>query len=154
LTTEVRNPEDLENADVLLSDHPGAAASLDLLLGCQGWRRFAEQDPNNFKRGQQAANRRQQVNPNLLNNSDVVTQFFETEQQKVAKLDQNYVARAIELEKKLARNEAQEAGPEPLKKDIESKKSAAELLKEDVVRAQQRVREVRTFLIQFGLGGA
>ncbi len=43
LTSEVRRPEDLEHADVLLGSHPKAAAALDLLLGTQGWRRFAEQ---------------------------------------------------------------------------------------------------------------
>ena len=55
LTTEVRHPEDLENADILLSDHPKAPLALDLLLGCQGWRRFAEQDPQKFQERQQQA---------------------------------------------------------------------------------------------------
>ena len=49
LTTEVRQPEDLEHADFLLSADPKAAAVLDLLLGTQGWRRFAEQNPGQFK---------------------------------------------------------------------------------------------------------
>ncbi|HEV3116136.1 MAG TPA: alpha-2-macroglobulin family protein, partial [Gemmataceae bacterium] len=49
LTTEVQRPEDLEYADFLLSSHPKAAAALDLLLGTQGWRRFAEQDPGQFR---------------------------------------------------------------------------------------------------------
>src|SRR5712692_3342310 len=49
LTTEVRRPEDLEYADVLLGAHPKAAAALDLLLGTQGWRRFAEQNPQKFR---------------------------------------------------------------------------------------------------------
>jgi hypothetical protein len=44
LTSEVNRPEDLEHADVLLGSHPKAAAALDLLLGTQGWRRFAEQN--------------------------------------------------------------------------------------------------------------
>ena len=44
LTSEVHQPEDLEHADVLLGSHPKAAAALDLLLGTQGWRRFAEQN--------------------------------------------------------------------------------------------------------------
>jgi hypothetical protein len=49
LMTEVRGPEDLEHADFLLSDHPRAGTALDLLLGTQGWRRFAEQqDPSSF----------------------------------------------------------------------------------------------------------
>src|SRR5207245_7814091 len=49
LTTEVQKPEDLEYADFLLSSHPKATAALDLLLGTQGWRRFAEQDPGLFR---------------------------------------------------------------------------------------------------------
>jgi len=44
LTSEVRGPEDLEYADVLLrEDLPQAEVALDLLLGTQGWRRFVEQ---------------------------------------------------------------------------------------------------------------
>jgi hypothetical protein len=49
LTTEIRRSEDLEYADVLLGRHPKAAAALDLLLGTQGWRRFAEQNPGQFR---------------------------------------------------------------------------------------------------------
>ncbi len=43
LSGEVKHPAELEHADFLLTDHPKAAVSLDLLLGAQGWRRFAEQ---------------------------------------------------------------------------------------------------------------
>jgi hypothetical protein len=42
---EVQNPDDLEYADFLLTDHPRAAESLDLVLATQGWRRFVEQYP-------------------------------------------------------------------------------------------------------------
>src|SRR5262249_19233467 len=48
LTTEVRRAEDLEYDDFLLGSDPKAAVALDLLLGTQGWRRFAEQDPHGF----------------------------------------------------------------------------------------------------------
>ncbi|QVL30394.1 alpha-2-macroglobulin [Telmatocola sphagniphila] len=48
LAGEVKKPEDLEHADFLLSDHPKAAKALDNLLGTQGWRRFAEQNPTAF----------------------------------------------------------------------------------------------------------
>jgi alpha-2-macroglobulin-like protein len=41
---DVRDSSDLEYADFLLTDHPKAGETLDLLLGTQGWRRFAEQD--------------------------------------------------------------------------------------------------------------
>jgi hypothetical protein len=44
LSGEVKNSAELEHADFLLTDHPKAAVALDLLLGTQGWRRFAEQE--------------------------------------------------------------------------------------------------------------
>ena len=44
LSGDVKHPAELEHADFLLTDHPKAATALDLLLGTQGWRRFAEQD--------------------------------------------------------------------------------------------------------------
>jgi hypothetical protein len=49
LAGEVRSPDELEHADFLLSDHPAAGRSLDLVLGTQGWRRFAEQAPAQFR---------------------------------------------------------------------------------------------------------
>ncbi len=49
LTSEVRRPEDLEYADFLLGPQEKAKDALDLLLGVQGWRRFAEQDPAKFR---------------------------------------------------------------------------------------------------------
>ncbi|MDY3562348.1 hypothetical protein R5W23_003814 [Gemmata sp. JC673] len=45
LAGDVQSPEDLEYADFLLTDHPKAREALDLVLGTQGWRRFAEQSP-------------------------------------------------------------------------------------------------------------
>jgi uncharacterized protein YfaS (alpha-2-macroglobulin family) len=55
LVGEVRKPEDLEHADFLLNEtHPKAAEALDLLLGVQGWRRFAEQNPEEFRRNNAA----------------------------------------------------------------------------------------------------
>ena len=50
LTTEVRRPEDLEYADFLLGPQTKAKQALDLLLGTQGWRRFAEQNPDKFQK--------------------------------------------------------------------------------------------------------
>ncbi|TWU54535.1 A-macroglobulin complement component [Rubripirellula tenax] len=46
LTSEVKQPEDLEHANFYLSDGPEAAESLDLLLGTQGWRRFVSGSTN------------------------------------------------------------------------------------------------------------
>jgi hypothetical protein len=50
LCGDVESPDDMEYADFLLTDHPRAADSLDLVLGTQGWRRFAEQSPEAFRR--------------------------------------------------------------------------------------------------------
>src|SRR5207244_7284686 len=58
LTSEIRKPEDFENADVLLGAHPKAAPAVDLLLGTQGWRRFAEQDPQRFQQQHRGDNPR------------------------------------------------------------------------------------------------
>jgi len=41
LTSQIDNPEDLEDANFYLKEDPESAAALDLLLGTQGWRRFA-----------------------------------------------------------------------------------------------------------------
>jgi serine/threonine protein kinase len=49
LTSEIHHPEDLEHVDFLLSDKPKAEIALDLLLGTQGWRRFAEVNPAKFR---------------------------------------------------------------------------------------------------------
>jgi hypothetical protein len=51
LAGEVKNPDDLEHADFLLTNHPKAAEALDLVLGTQGWRRFAEQAPPQLPMG-------------------------------------------------------------------------------------------------------
>lgn len=50
LTSEVEKPEDLEKADFYLSDDPKAGVALDLLLGTQGWRRFAEKTLDEMRR--------------------------------------------------------------------------------------------------------
>jgi len=41
LTSQINKPEDLEDANFYLKEDTESAAALDLLLGTQGWRRFA-----------------------------------------------------------------------------------------------------------------
>ena len=48
LATEVGKPKDLEEADFYLAEGAKSAQALDLLLGTQGWRRFAWIDPSQF----------------------------------------------------------------------------------------------------------
>ena len=52
---EIKNPEELEHADFLLTDHPKAEQALDLLLGTQGWRRFALENLSEFRKSGEAA---------------------------------------------------------------------------------------------------
>lgn len=61
LTGEVQKGDELEHSDFLLTDHPKAAAGLDLLLGTQGWRRFAEQPNAEFRQKAVAADRKDQL---------------------------------------------------------------------------------------------
>ena len=49
LTSEIADPEDLENADLYLSEEKGSPAALDLLLATRGWRRFAEKSLDELK---------------------------------------------------------------------------------------------------------
>lgn len=147
LTTEVRNPQDLEFADFLLSDNPKAALALDLLLGSQGWRRFAEQNPQVFQR-------KQPQSANFLANSLVVTQSLETEQKQIEKLDQAFVKQAIEMQKTLAETESKEAGPAESLQKVASQQAVVRQALDETVQVERRLKDFRAFLIQFAMGGA
>ncbi|NQU22661.1 MAG: hypothetical protein HQ567_15400, partial [Candidatus Nealsonbacteria bacterium] len=64
LTSEVENPEDLEDADFYLSgnratgSNDDSAVALDLLLGTQGWRRFVEKTLRELEQDEQADEQR------------------------------------------------------------------------------------------------
>ena len=133
LTTEVRNPEDLENADVLLGDHPKAAAALDLLLGCQGWRRFAEQDPERFALMQKLGKQ-----PIFLANAAPVAQRSQTEQNEIDKLDKTFVAKAIDLNKKLAVKEKDEPAALPLANEVANLQFQVQASQNEINAAEQR----------------
>ena len=101
LTTEVRKAQDLEYADVLLGDHPKAGMALDLLLGTQGWRRFAEQDPVKFREIHE-----EEANNLLVTIGQASTVSRDLSQAPLEKLNADYqpkISRATELE-----NEARE----------------------------------------------
>src|SRR5262249_36625505 len=93
LTTEVRRPGGPEDADALLGPHPRAAEALDLLLGTQGWRRFAEQDPAKFQE-RVAAERV----PAWANNYEPVLKVADAEQSALARLDRDYAPRFLALQ--------------------------------------------------------
>ncbi|HEX5273288.1 MAG TPA: alpha-2-macroglobulin family protein, partial [Gemmataceae bacterium] len=99
LTTEVRKPEDLEYADFLLSSEPKAAQTLDLLLGTQGWRRFMEQNPGQFKERLRKDERLSEDAERLLvttgQSSTKVTDYAREEEKRVA---EEYAGREKELQ--------------------------------------------------------
>jgi anti-sigma factor RsiW len=92
LTSEVRKPEELEHADFLLTDHPKAKEALDLLLGTQGWRRFAEQDPAKFRNAhpEEAARLLVSIGQNGTKTTDFLKEGLE-------RIDKDYQAAAVRL---------------------------------------------------------
>ncbi|HEY7423984.1 MAG TPA: alpha-2-macroglobulin family protein, partial [Gemmataceae bacterium] len=98
LTTEVRRPEDLEYADFLLGSHPQAAEALDLLLGTQGWRRFAEQDPNRFRQHQ-----REEAERLLVTIGQSQPQVTDLTEQDLARVEKEYALRTDETKAQVAR---------------------------------------------------
>ena len=93
---EVRHPDELEHADFLLTDQVQAAESLDLLLGTQGWRRFAEQNPGEFIRRVPAA----EADRLLASLGASAPQFVRTDEQAVAdRCWPRYEAAALALER-------------------------------------------------------
>src|SRR5262249_18717316 len=98
LTTEVRQPEDLEHADFLLSNHPKAAATLDLLLGPQGWRRFAEQGkPEDFRKQQPAEADRILVANGRVSADTLAPRIRHVDAQPLQELYAEYANRQTEL---------------------------------------------------------
>ncbi|MGH7223594.1 MAG: alpha-2-macroglobulin family protein, partial [Gemmataceae bacterium] len=106
LTTEVRRPEDLEYADFLLGPHPRAAEALDLLLGTQGWRRFAEQDPNKFRHEQ-----KEEAERLLVTIGQSQPQMMDLTQKEVERVESEYARRteALTAQAAQARKEEKEA---------------------------------------------
>jgi hypothetical protein len=106
LTTEVRRPEELEYADFLLGSHPRAAEALDLLLGTQGWRRFAEQDPGKFRHDQ-----KEEAERLLVTIGQSQPQTTDLTRQELARVQEQSQQRTTELREQLthAQREAKEA---------------------------------------------
>jgi anti-sigma factor RsiW len=100
LTTEVGRPEDLEYADFLLGPHPQATEALDLLLGTQGWRRFAEQDPKKFRNEQ-----KEEAEHLLMTFGHSQTKSTDLVQQKLQRVETEYAHRAEELMARVAQAE-------------------------------------------------
>ncbi|MBI1831143.1 MAG: hypothetical protein HYR84_06810 [Planctomycetes bacterium] len=149
LASEIRNPLDLEYADFLLSDHPKAATALDLHLGSQGWRRFAEQNPQEFQEKNDRA-----AQPGFLANCATVTQFLDNEQKEIDKVDREFVNPAIDLQKKLVATEQMEDGPPEMHLEIQTRSSNVERTALETEAIELQLTDLRIYLTQFGLGAA
>ena len=88
LSTEIQRPEELEFADFLVSSHPKAPEALDLLLGTQGWRRFAEQNPEEFRK-----KHKEDADRLLLTMGQPTPVEVDLAKQEVQHLQDEYVAR-------------------------------------------------------------
>jgi uncharacterized membrane protein YqjE len=127
LTTEVKKPEDLEYADFLLSDHPKAAQALDLLLGTQGWRRFAEQNPAQFRQKQ-----KEDAERLLLVSGQSAPAAHDSVQAMLARVDAKYVPIYRQKQAELAKKEA----------DMDRRQAAAAPAAAALQTARQRLHAI------------
>jgi anti-sigma factor RsiW len=148
LTTEIRHPEDLENADALLGAHPRAAEALDLLLGVQGWRRFAEQDPQKFF----AAKKIDRKPVGFLASAQQVARVGVDQQQTRDEVDLAFIGRFNALESELAQKEREEAGPPEVRQQLVSAQNSLNMV--DEVRKEQvrRRDDLWRFFLNGGFG--
>jgi hypothetical protein len=144
LTTEVRRPEDLEHADFLLAAKPQAATALDLLLGTQGWRRFAEQDPGKFQRDQ-----KEEAQRLLVLEGQFPPRNVSVFQEKLQRLDESFQAKFGELQERLGKAnqdlETARKGEHPQQELDQLKAEASQQEKEHGV-ALSRLNEYRDIL--------
>jgi hypothetical protein len=151
LTTEIRRPEDLENADALLGTHPRAAQALDLLLGSQGWRRFAEQKPAEFKQKNPDAERARY----FLASTQQVVKVGENEQETRKKIDKQFIGEFISLQEKLAEKERDELNPRE-QHDLAVAQMNVNVASQVLGEQRQRSAELWAYFVQaaFGVGMA
>jgi hypothetical protein len=153
LTTEIRQPEDLENADALLGDHPRAADALDLLLGTQGWRRFAEQEPQRILQGKD--NRDKVRAAHFLASAKDEIKIDTSEQDVRGRVDKDYVATWITLQQTLAQKERAQA--QAVAADEQGLRSAEGVIaaaRELHGQQEQRERDLWGLFAQAALGTA
>jgi hypothetical protein len=147
LTSEVRQPEDLENADFFLGNHPKAGEALDLLLGVQGWRRFAEQDPVRFTKQQNhdASRILQVTGPGGMQTND-------PEKEVLAQVDAKFAPKYVELEKKWAEREKVQAGDPDTVQRLTAERERVQEAQQLITNAQNNLNAYERFLIRLGLG--
>jgi alpha-2-macroglobulin-like protein len=144
LTTEIRRPEDLENADALLGEHRHAGTALDLLLGTQGWRRFAEQNPTAVPKSPDDRLRAR----HFLASSQAVVKIGESEQATRDQVDKQFIGEFTDLQKKLAQKERQEDGPAELVQRYQFARMNLESARQVVLNHEQQERELLGFFAQ------
>ncbi|MCI0376495.1 MAG: hypothetical protein L0215_02695 [Gemmataceae bacterium] len=145
LTSEVRQPEDLEYADFFLGHHPKAAQALDLLLGVQGWRRFAEQDPNRFQNNRDAARF-------LLAMAPGGRQTNNPEKDVLDQLDAKFAPEFIMLQKKLAGRESAENGTPETIQDLITQQTLMNTHQGNIQNTYSRLDDYERMLGRIGLG--
>src|SRR5262249_36089479 len=148
LTTGGRQPGGRGYADFLVGPHPKAAAALDLLLGTQGWRRFAEQqDPAKFRQEQ-----KQDADRLLLawgNASPEQTNLAELAGKRVR---ENFEPKYKALQEKLAAREGQD--DENIRREVEETNALNRRvtgLARDANAAEELLAECKRDLWRYGL---
>src|SRR5262249_53218976 len=144
LTSEVRRPEDLEHADFLLGQTPAAAQALDLLLGTQGWRRFAEQDPGKFQK-----ERGEEAQRLLVLNGQFQMQSVGYAQQAIQEVEKSFQTDWTQLQTKMnqASQELADARQgEKLKAELRQLKDQSDKTTADYRTSTAALNEYRDFL--------
>lgn len=150
LTTEVKQPEDLEHADFFLSADPKAAQALDLLLGVQGWRRFAEQNPATL------LNLPAKTRQNAVHIAPMLAaagkQTSNADKELIAQVDDQYAPKFIDLQKKLAEAEKNEFGQPKLQLELQASQIEAQTAQGQISQSSYELEYFQRFLLRFLLG--
>jgi hypothetical protein len=152
LTSEIRRPEDLEHADFLLGSTRGAdatplasaAKALDLLLGTQGWRRFAEQDPGKFQ-----AEQRDEAQRLLVLNGQFRMQSVDYVQNEMQNIQKAYETEQTQLLARLNEANQEQVSArkgQKEKEELKQIKDESEKVNGDYKVAAAALNEYRDFL--------
>src|SRR5439155_1133489 len=144
LTSEVRRPEDLEHADFLLGPQPSAAKALDLLLGTQGWRRFAEQDPGKFQ-----AEQRDEAQRLLVLNGQFRMQSVDYAQNEMQNVEKTFQTEWTQLQTRLHQANQEQVNArngQKEKEELKQLKDESEKVNGDYKVAAASLSEYRDFL--------
>ena len=109
--------------------------------------------PSRIRSGLGRPSRRRRQ-PIFLANADSVPQFLDAERKQIDKLDEEFILKAVELQKKLAVTEKLAEGAPVQVQAVEKTGIELQAAQDQIDEANRRLREIRMFLVQFGLGGA